>query len=36
MGIFNLNFLKSADYNDAFIKNVLTYSCFCWMKLYKD
>lgn len=36
MGIFNLNFLKSADYYDAFTKNVLTHSCFYWMKLYKD
>lgn len=28
MGSFNLNVMKSADYYDAFIKNVLTHCCF--------
>lgn len=36
MDSFNLNVLKSADYYDAFIKNVLTHSCLYWMKLCKD
>lgn len=36
MGSFNFNVMKSAYYGDAFIKHVLTHSCFYWMKLYKD